>query len=240
MRNQTRVDNVHQNVIPHLGDNYTIFPAIDGQTDALEDFFTKYGCDFDMDFNGIASNSHGCSRYSVAVICSAIAILQDAASRGLQSILFFEDDAKLYPNFNQELKKCIAGLPDDGDVLKLSFAHARPGVTFPPNSQIPGNEYILNFFPTFQGNHLGLFGTDGLYIKNVSKWLHALKKAKAPIDHATFGENVRKELKTYFVKNRNLCWNINSEIPSTVADQTIPRCHDINHLQSLCDRNLKK
>jgi len=78
-------------------DNVEFFAATDGRIDTPDGLY-------------ITPPEYGCA-------CSHVRVWRDMVSRGYETALVFEDDAKLLPNFKTKLENVLAEAPSDWDMI---------------------------------------------------------------------------------------------------------------------------
>lgn len=97
----------------HIADVFR-FPALDGKTlnipPVWDDFPGAYGC-----------------------LRSHLEVVETARQQARHSVLIFEDDAVLDPNFNARFEKCVEQLPGDWDMLFFGGIHGEGSIKVTEN-----------------------------------------------------------------------------------------------------------
>ena len=115
--------------------------------------------------------TEGWNRNAKGLTLTTIGILEDALTKGYESIFILEDDARFVKNFNSLLEKTMRRLPEDWDFVLLNSNHQ-----IPPKQVAPCLAKIERSI---------CCQAYGINRKVMETYLKRLKKMSKPIDEHT-------------------------------------------------------
>jgi len=121
-----------------------------------------------------------------ACLLSHIKAIEYAKENGWDCVCIFEDDILFKPNFNTELRRAMALLPKDWDMLWLAGTDIQPS--------LPKNEYLCKLYSCY-----GAYG----YILRDTMYeflLKELKKLELPVDDVY--ARVQNRFRSFKLKNK--------------------------------------
>jgi len=187
-RDLDRVNHVESQFSQMIQDNeVSIFPAIDGQKDDLQEELNNLDIDVVPDFASRATSGQvGCA-------ISHMKLWSELKESGINRCVVIEDDVSLTENYRHNLEVVLSELPSEWDVVLL-FTHPEHS-NIKNRKEIPGKMQLLTRIPTW--------GTVGYLISNtgVDKFLSKFSQTGiyAPIDIMI--QDTLEDMKSYNLKN---------------------------------------
>ena len=113
-RRADRWERMRERFTQHGVENVVRFPALDGKSldipETWDDFPGAYGC-----------------------LRSHLKVVEQARADSKNSVLIFEDDAVLAPEFSAKFAEYINQMPDDWDMILFGGIHGEPPARISPN-----------------------------------------------------------------------------------------------------------
>ena len=187
-RDIDRVNHVESQFSQMIQDNeVSIFPAIDGQKDDLQEELKNLDIDVVPDFASRATSGQiGCA-------LSHLKLWSELKESGINRCVVIEDDVSLTENYGHNLEVVLSELPSEWDVVLL-FTHPEHS-NIKNRKEIPGKMQLLSRIPTW--------GTVGYLISNtgVDKFLSKFSQTGiyAPIDIMI--QDSLEDMNSYNLKN---------------------------------------
>lgn len=187
-RDVDRVNHVNSEFSKLIQDSeVSVFPAVDGEKDDLQEELKNLEIDVVPDFASRATSGQiGCA-------ISHMKLWSELKESGIKRCIVLEDDVSLTDNYRHNLEVVLSELPSEWDVVLL-FTHPEHS-NIKNRKEIPGKMQLLNRIPTW--------GTVGYLISEtgVEKFLSKFSQTGiyAPIDIMI--QDSLDEMKSYNLKN---------------------------------------
>jgi len=147
-RDALRVENVHRHILPHLPppNHYTIFKAIDGKTQQIEQSIERFHITPQKQYY-LKNYLFNFTRGQLGCLLSHLSLWHNLLSSNPPHLITLEDDCILGPTFSTHVNNILAELPSDYDFCYLYVFDDHYKNT--DDVTIPGKQFINKAYYTW-------------------------------------------------------------------------------------------